>query len=118
VTNATGRGGARRGASTVGFVVQNRERGRQAGAAWSAELAEYLDLKRLAEIAERGGFDDERAGYRVVSAIRGERYLSGEEIEAFREIFGFDNVDAETHSREYWLGFVQSALEAFDEVEI
>ena len=97
---------------------QAGERGRQAGAVWAEDSAEYLDLKRLAAIAARRGFDDDHAGYRVVSAILGERHLTRREIAAFRDTFGLEYDDADTQSREYWQGFVQSALEAFDEFAI
>jgi hypothetical protein len=97
---------------------QAGERGRQAGAAWAEDSAEYLDLKRLAAIAARRGFDGDQAGYRVVSTILGERHLTMREISAFRETFGLEHDDTDTQSREYWRGFVQSALEAFDEFAI
>jgi hypothetical protein len=118
VTNATEQSGARPEESRLRYVEQAGERGRQAGAAWAAELAEYLELKRLAAIAVYGGFDDEQAGYRIVSTILGERHLSRGEIAVFRETFGLEDDDADAQNREYWRGFVESALEAFEKVEI
>lgn len=100
------------------YLEQAGERGRQAGAAWAEESAEYLDLKRLAEIAANRGFDGDQAGYRVVSTILGERHLTRTEIAEFRETFGLEHDDADTDNREYWRGFVQSALEAFEELAI
>jgi hypothetical protein len=94
------------------------ERGRQAGAVWAEESVQYLDLKRLAAIAAGRGFDDDHAGYRVVSAILGERHLTRMEIAAFRDIFGLEYDDADTQSRQFWRGFVHSALESFDEFAI
>ena len=94
------------------------ERGRQAGAAWAEGPGEYLDLKRLAVIAAHRGFDDDQAGYRVITAILGERHLTRSEIAAFRETFGLEHDDADTWNREYWQGFVHSALEAFEEFAI
>jgi hypothetical protein len=37
---------------------------------------------------------------------------------AFRDTFGLECDDADTQSQEYWRGFAQSALEAFDEFAI
>ncbi|MCX7054389.1 MAG: hypothetical protein NTU56_09280 [Proteobacteria bacterium] len=100
------------------FFEQAGERGRRAGATWAEESAEYLELKRLASIAVHRGFDGEQAGYRVVSTILGERHLSRRDIAAFRETFGLEHDDADAQNREYWRGFVQSALEVFEEVAI
>lgn len=118
MTNATERAGVSLAASKVRYVEQAGERGRHAGATWAAEAAEYIQLKRLAAVAVHLGFDDPQAGYRVVSTILGERILSGSEIAEFRETFGLDDDDADAESREYWLGFVESALEVFERVEI
>ncbi len=118
MTNATQQAGASLAESTLRRFEQAGERGRQAGAAWAEDAAEYLDLKRLAAIAAHRGFDDDHAGYRVVSAILGERHLTRREIAAFRETFGLEHDDADTQNREYWQGFVQSALEAFEEFAI
>lgn len=118
MTSVTERSSARLAGGAAGFVARANERGRQAGAAWATDMAEYLDLKRLAAIAVRGGVDDARAGYRVVSTIRGERQLNSDEIAVFRETFGLGDDDADVQSMEFWQGFVQSALEAFEQVEI
>lgn len=118
MTNATEQSGAKPEESRPRCVEQAGERGRQAGAAWAAEFAEYLELKRLAAIAVYGEFDDEQAGYRVVSTILGERHLSRGEIAAFRETFGLEDDDADAQNREYWRGFIESALEAFEQVKI
>ena len=101
-----------------GRLEQADYRGRQAGAAWAAEFAEYLELKRLAAIAVHGVVGDEQTGYRVVGAIRGERQLSRGELAAFRETFGLDDDDADAQNRDYWKGFIESALDAFEKVEI
>lgn len=118
MTNATEQAGVRHEESRLRYVEQAGDRGRRAGATWAEKSAEYLDLKRLAAIAVHRGFDGEQAGYRVVSTILGERHLSRMEIAAFRETFGLEHDDADAQNREYWCGFVQSALEAFEEVEI
>lgn len=118
MTNAAGPTGVMLVASGVRYLDRAGERGRQAGAAWAEESAEYLDLKRLAAIAAHHGFDGDQAGYRVVSTILGERHLTRKEIAAFRETFGLAHDDADTQNREYWRGFVQSALEAYDEFAI
>ena len=118
MTNAAGPTGVILVASGLRHLDQAGERGRQAGAAWADDSAEYLDLKRLAAIAAHHGFDGDQAGYRVVSTILGERHLTRKEIAAFRETFGLAHDDADTQNREYWRGFVQSALEAFDEFAI
>jgi hypothetical protein len=97
---------------------QAGDRGRRAGAAWAEDSAEYLDLKRLAAIAAHRGFDGEQAGYRIVNTILGERHLSTREVAAFLETFGLEHDDVDAQNREYWRGFLQSALEAFEEVEI
>ena len=118
MTNATEQAGVRPEESRLRCFDQAGERGRQAGAAWAEDSAEYLDLKRLAAIAAHRGFDGDQAGYRVVSTILGERQLTRREIAAFRETFGLEHDDADTQNREYWRGFVQSALEAFEEFAI
>ncbi len=118
MTNATEQAGASLAEHRLRCCDQAGERGRQAGAAWAEDAAEYLDLKRLAVIAAHRGFDGDQAGYRVVCAILGERHLTGREIAAFRETFGLEHDDADTQNREYWQGFVQSALEAFEEFAI
>ena len=118
MTNATEQAGVRPEESRLQCLDQAGERGRQAGAAWAEESAEYLDLKRLAAIAAHHGFDGDQAGYRVVSTILGERHLTRKEIAAFRETFGLEHDDADTQNREYWRGFVQSALEAYEEFAI
>jgi hypothetical protein len=118
VTSATGQTGARLADSGSRCFDQAGERGRQAGAAWAEESAEYLDLKRLVAIAAHHGFDGDLAGYRVVSTILGERHLTRQELAAFRETFGLAHDDADTQNREYWRGFVQSALDAYDEFAI
>ena len=118
MTNAAGPTGVMLVASGVRYLDQAGERGRQAGAAWADDSAEYLDLKRLAAIAAHHGFDGDQAGYRVVSTILGERHLTRKEIAAFRETFGLAHDDADTQNREYWRGFVQSALEAYEEFAI
>lgn len=118
MTNAAGPTGVMLVASGVRYLDQVGERGRQAGAAWAEDSAEYLDLKRLAAIAAHHGFDGDQAGYRVVSTILGERHLTRKEIAAFRETFGLAHDDADTQNREYWRGFVQSALEAYEEFAI
>jgi hypothetical protein len=118
VRSATEQAGVRPEERRLNYFEQAGERGRRAGATWAEESAEYLDLKRLASIAMHRGFDGEQAGYRVVCTILGERHLSRTEIAAFRETFGLEHDDADAQSREYWCGFVQSALEAFEEVEI
>jgi hypothetical protein len=118
LTNATEQAGVRPEESSLRYFEQAGERGRRAGAAWAEESAEYLDLKRLAAIAVRRGLDDEQAGYWVVSTILGERHLSRREVAAFCETFGLQHDDADAQNREYWRGFVQSALEVFEEVEI
>jgi hypothetical protein len=118
VTNATEQAGVRPEEGSLRYVEQAGERGRQAGAAWAEETAEYLELKRLAVIAMRREFYGEQAGYRVVSTITGERQLRRRDIAAFREAFGIEHDDDDAQNSEYWCGFVQSALEAFEEVEI
>lgn len=118
MASATEQTGSRLADSGLRCFDQAGERGRQAGAAWADDSAEYLDLKRLAAIAAHHGFDGDEAGYRVVSTILGERHLTRKEIAAFRETFGLAHDDADTQNREYWRGFVQSALEAFDEFAI
>ena len=118
MTNATEHAGVRPAKSGLRCFDQAGERGRQAGAAWAEDSAEYLELKRLAAIAARRGFDDDHAGYRVVSTILGERHLTRREMAAFRDTFGLECDDADTQSQEYWRGFAQSALEAFDEFAI
>lgn len=118
MTNAAERAGVMSDKGRLRYFEQAGERGRQAGAAWAEESAEYLDLKRLAAIAAHHGFDGDQAGYRVVSTILGERHLTRKEIAAFRETFGLAHDDADTQNREYWRGFVQSALEAYDEFAI
>jgi hypothetical protein len=118
VTSATGQAGLRLDESRSRCFDQAGERGRQAGAAWAEESAEYLDLKRLAAIAAHRGFDGDQTGYRVVSTILGERHLTRREVAAFRETFGLEPDDADTQNRDYWQGFVQSALEAFEEFAI
>jgi hypothetical protein len=118
VRNATEQAGVRPEESRLRYLEQTGERGRRAGATWAEQSAEYLDLKRLASIAMHRGFDGEQVGYRVVCTILGERHLSRTEIATFRETFGLEHDDADAQSREYWCGFVQSALEAFEEVEI
>jgi hypothetical protein len=102
----------------VRYFEQAGVRGRRAGAAWAEESAEYLDLKRLAAIATQRGIDDEQAGYWVVSTILGERHMSSREIAAFCETFGLGHDDADAQNRDFWRGFVQSALEVFEDVEI
>lgn len=118
MTNATEQAGVRSEESSLRYLEQAGERGRRAGAAWAEESAEYLDLKRLAAIAVQRGFDDEQAGYWVVSTILGERHLTSREIAAFCETFGLEHDGADAQNREYWRGFVQSALQAFEDVEI
>jgi hypothetical protein len=118
MTSATEQAGATLADSGVRCLDQAGERGRQAGAAWAEGSAEYLDLKRLAAIAAHRGFDGDQAGYRVVSTILGERHLTRREIAAFRDTFGLGHDDADSQSHEYWRGFVQSALEAFEEFAI
>jgi hypothetical protein len=118
VTGATEQDGVRPEESSLRYAEQAGERGRRAGAAWAEESAEYLDLQRLAAIAVQRGVDDEQAGYWVVSTILGERHLSRREIAAFRETFGLEHDDADAQNQEYWRGFLQSALEVFEEVEI
>jgi hypothetical protein len=118
VTNATEQGGVRPEESGFRYVDQAGDRGRRAGAIWAEQSAEYLDLKRLAAIAEQQGFDGEQAGYGIVNTILGERHLSTREVAALLETFGLEHDDADAQNREYWRGFLQSALEAFEEVEI
>ena len=115
MTNAAEQAGVTPDEGRLRCFDQAGERGRQAGAAWAEDSAEYLDLKRLAAIAAHHGFDGDQTGYRVVSTILGERHLTRKEIAAFRETFGLAHDDADTQNREYWRGFVQSALEAYDE---
>jgi hypothetical protein len=118
MTIATEAAGVRLGESRSKYVEHAGDRGRRAGATWAEASAEYLDLKRLAAVAAHRGFDGEQAGYRVVCTILGERHLSRTEIATFRETFGLEHDDTDAQSPEYWCGFVQSALEAFEEVEI
>jgi hypothetical protein len=100
------------------YFEQAGDRGRRAGAAWAEESAEYLELKRLAAIAVHRGFDGEQAGYGIVNTILGERHLSTKEVAEFLAALGLGHDDADAQNREYWRGFLQSALEAFEEVEI
>lgn len=118
MTNATEQAGVRPEGSGFRYFNPAGDRGRRAGAAWAEQSAEYLDLKRLAVIAVQQGFDGEQAGYRIVNAILGERHLSTREVAASLETFGLEQDDADAQNREYWRGFLQSALEAFEEVEI
>jgi len=118
VTNATEQAGVRPEESRLRYFEQAGERGRRAGAAWAEKSAEYLELKRLAAIAVHRGFEGEQAGYRIVNTILGERHLSRREVAAFLETFGLEHDDADAQNREYWRGFAQSALEAFEAVEI
>ena len=98
--------------------AQEAERGRRIGAAWAADSAEYVELKRLAAVAAHLRFDDKQVGYRVVRAILGERMLSGPEIATFRESIGIGNDDdVRAESGDYWQGFVDSALDVFENVE-
>jgi hypothetical protein len=118
VISATEQAGVRHEESRSRYVEQASDRGRRAGATWAEKSAEYLELKRLAAIAVHRGFDGEQAGYRIVNTIIGERHLSTREVAAFLETFGLEHDDADAQNREYWRGFLQSALEAFEEVEI
>jgi hypothetical protein len=118
VTNATEQAGVKADESRLRYFEQAGERGRRAGATWAETSAEYLELKRLAAIAVHRGFDGEQAGYRIVNTILGERHLSRREVAAFLETFGLEHDDADAQNREYWRGFAQSALEAFETVEI
>lgn len=118
MANSTRRNDSGRVRDAVAIHVQAGERGRRAGAIWAAESAEYLDLKHLASLAASGGFDDERAGYRVVCTVCGERQLSLAETAEFRGTFGLDDDDADQQPAEYWQGFVQGALDAFELLEI
>ena len=90
--------------------AQAAERGRRVGAAWAADSAEYVELKRLAAVAAHLRFDDKQVGYRVVRAILGERMLSAAEIAT-------NDDDVRAESGDYWQGFVDSALDVFENVE-
>jgi len=118
VTDATEQAGVRSGERRLKYLEQAGERGRRAGATWAENSAEYLELKRLATIAVHWGFEGEKAGYWIVSTILGERHLSRREFAAFLKTCGLEHDDADAQNREYWCGFAQSALEAFEAVEI
>jgi len=118
VASATEQTDVRPGENRLKYVEQAGERGRRAGATWAENSAEYLELKRLAEIAMRRGFEGEQAGYRVLNLILGERHLSRKDVAAFLATYGLEHDDADAQSPEYWRGFAQSALEAFEAVKI
>jgi len=118
MTDATERVAMGLAAGTMRYGQQAGERGRYAGAAWAAEIAEYLQLKRLAAVAAYLKFDDEQAGYKVVNTILGERIWTAREIAEFREILGLDDGEFDADSRDYWQGFVEGALEVFETVAI
>lgn len=118
MTNAALRRGEWPRAGTIRVLDPDGDRGRAAGAAWAADTAENVELKRLAAIAVHLRFDDEQIGSRIVSAILGERHLSKAELVEFRGIVGLDDDDAVVESGAYWSGFVDGALELFDRVEL
>ena len=118
MTHATERAGTRPAESMVTYGKRAFERGRRVGAAWAANTADYVELKRLAAIAVYLPLNDGLAGYRVISAILGEQSLTGPGMAEFFESIGIgDHDDPEVESGDYWEGFVESVLEVFENVE-
>ena len=115
--SATERAKERLKISKQEFTDEALERGREIGATWAADDAEYWQLKALAD----SGIDDcetiDALGPPgVVVPVIDNDYIGRTSIENFWQNLGYDLNDPDLYSAEFWLGFVDGAVELFEEV--
>ena len=123
MTSAMERASERLKVSKFEYVEKAHERGRSAGAYWAADRAEYGELKRLADSADQltdlDTIDALGAPGIVIRVIESEAEFAGRQsIADFWVNLGFDKNDDDLYSAAWWEGFVEGAVELFDNVDI
>lgn len=106
--------------SKESFLEEAKERGRSEGTSWAMHQAEYAELQRLAtdweqmESTETGdAFGAPGVFLRIIAA---DGHVDRQDIDDF-----WTNLDAEVpedqYSSDFWDGFIEGALEVFDQLD-
>ena len=106
-------------ASKEAYAKEGAERGRNAGATWASQNAEYGELKLLDDNwqqVESCETDDAFGAPGVFLGMIG-MDVGRQDINEFWSNLGFEVNDPDQYSAEWWDGFVEGALEVFQEVE-
>lgn len=109
----------------VRYAKTAHERGRIAGTNWAADKAEFIQLRRLSEAMGQFDLVDGHTAPRVILSIIGDQWDPTEETEVdgadvmnFCESVGMEEpvTDDGSESLEFWWGFVEAAVEVFDQL--
>ncbi|MCE7902874.1 MAG: hypothetical protein DYH20_09540 [Gammaproteobacteria bacterium PRO9] len=101
------------------YLKEAAERGHADGTKWAMVTAEYGELKRLDDAWPAVGSCDTSDAMGApgvfLRIIKGDDCSQRSDIDDFWSALGKDDNDDDCYSAEYWDGFVEGALEVFEE---